>query len=218
MQLGFAPSVESMLRCNACFKPAQFDLLLDRKAGEDQFCFCVHLERTEAEMYGLKYYTATLRKSIVVPIELEKLDHVMRTVDWPMLVGGKTTAVDMESSSIQSAYEILEELNNAGPASDLLKYKYWIGTPLESMIQSLSALKSEWEISERFYFFDDVAVITFDDAMRFLGSKWMERQMSVKRKLLIKKTDAGKPGGGVAGGKLLGKIPRRVRRTLDKNL
>ena len=83
----------------------------------------------------------------------------------------------------------------------------------------MSNLKNEWEISERFYFFDENLVITFDDAVRFLSSRWIEKQMAARKKLLVKKTVADRSGGSVAGGKLLTKNPRRLnRRGTDKSI
>lgn len=218
MQLGFEPSVETMLRCNICFLPQAFDLLLTRQVGKDSFQFSVHLEKGDKDLYELRYYLATLRKNVVVPAELEIVSNAMQLVDWNLLVTGKGIPGLMDTATVQTAFEVLGKLQGAGAAADLLKYKYWTGTPLESMIQQLAILKNEWEIAERFYVFDENLVITFDDAVRFLSSRWMEKQMAARKKLLVKKTVADRTGGSVAGGKLLSKNPRRLnRRAIDKS-
>ncbi len=212
VQLGFEPSVETMLRCHICFLPAAFDLLISKQVLNDHFLFGVHIERDEKDLYALRYYQATLRKEVVVPTELEIVSRAMQLVDWHALVGGKQVPGKIDTSTIQTAFDVLGKLQEAGTAADILKYKYWVDTPLEPLIQQLPVLKNEWEISERFYFFDETAVITFDDAVRFLSSRWMEKQVVARRKLLVKKTVSPRSSSAVSGGKLLGKNPRRITR------
>jgi len=219
MQLGFEPSVETMLRCNICFQPTAFDLQLTKPVGKDSFHFNVHLERGDKDLYELRFYTATLRKDVVISAELETISNAMQLIDWNSLVNGKLIPGQMDIGTVQTAFDVLGKLQGAGAAADLLKYKYWMGTPLESMIQQLSNLKNDWEIAERFYFFDESLVITFDDAVRFLSSRWMEKQMAARKKLLVKKTVGDRSSGSVAGGKLLSKNPRRLnRRLIDKSI
>lgn len=218
IQLGFEPSVEILLRCNICFQPAGFELACNKQVGKDDFHFSVYLEKGEKDLYGLRHYTATLRKEVLVPEELETIDSDMQLVDWNSLVTGKRIPAQIDHATVQNAFEVLIKLNNAGTAADLLKYKYWVGSPLESMVQALASLKSEWEIAERFYFFDESLVITFNDAIRFLSSRWIEKQMAARKKLLVKKSAGERSGGSVTGGKLLIKNPRKLtRRRADKS-
>lgn len=210
MQLGFEPSVETLLRCNICFGPAAFEIVCLRRVGSDSFQFLVHVERGDRDLYELRHYTATLRKEVVVPVELETLDRSMQSVDWNLVVAGKSVAVALDNAAVQTAFDVLMELQGAGGSAEILKYKYWMGSALEPMIGQLASLKNEWEIAERFYFFDETAVITFDDAVRFLSSRWMEKQMVARKKLLVKKVVGDKSGGSAGGGsgKLLVKNPR----------
>ncbi len=217
MLLGFEPSVETLLRCNICFLSQAFDLLFTKKVGKDNFQFSVHLEKGEADLYELRYYTATLRRHVVVPAELETLSNAMQLVDWSSLLNGKVVPGQMDNACILTAFEILGKLQNAGTTSDVLKYKYWLGTPLESMILQLAELKNEWEITERFYFFDENLIITFNDAIRYLSSRWMEKQMVARKKLLVKKTVNERSSGSAANSKLLSKNPRKLnKRIIDK--
>ncbi len=217
MQLGFEPSVETMLRCNICFLSHAFDLLFNKQVGKDNFQFSVHIEKGEGDLYELRYYTATMRKNVVVPTDLESLSDAMQLVDWSSLLNGKVVPWQMDNASILTAFEILGKLQNAGIASDVLKYKYWLGTPLESMILHLADLKNEWEITERFYFFEEDLIITFDDAIRFLSSRWMVKQIVARKKMLVKKTVNEGSRGSSANGKLLSKNPRKLtKRIIDK--
>ncbi len=208
MKLGFESSVETLLRCNICFQPDAFELPHNKMIGKDCFVFSVHFEKKGKDLYEPSYYTATLRRDIIVPAELEAVNHSMQQVDWHSLVSGKQVTGNMDTVSVQTAFVVLEKLQSIGAAADLLRYKYWVGTALEPMILQLSVLKNQWEISERFYFFEETALISFDDAIRFLCSRWMEKQIAARKKLLVKKKDIGGAGGG-AGGKLLVKKPRR---------
>ncbi len=218
VQLGFEPSVETMLRCHLCFQPAGFDLSCSRVVGADQFGFVVHVEGVDHADYALLHYTATLRKGVIVPAELGSLSNAMEAIDWNGIVSGKQVAGNIGNESVQAAVEILEKLKAIGSLADILKFKYWVGTALEGMVPQLSALKAEWEIAERFYILDEAALITFDDAVRFLSSRWVEKQMLARKRLLVKKTEGTRSSGSVAGGKLLGKNPRRIaRRGPDKS-
>ena len=222
VQLGFEPSVETMLRCHMCFQPAGFDLSCSRVVGADLFLFSVRVEASERGEYSLRFYGATLRKSVALPAELELMGRSMHGIDWNGLVLGKTTLGSVTNDMAMGAFEVLEKLKGIGTNADLLKFKYWAGTSLEPMVPQLASLKAEWEISERFYFFDETLMITFDDAVRFLSSRWLEKQMAQKKKLLVKRTVAevgtGSHGGSVSGGKLLSRNPRRLtRRGPDKS-
>ncbi|NCI51296.1 hypothetical protein GWC95_15315 [Sediminibacterium roseum] len=211
VQLGFEPAVETVLRCNVCFGADAFDVFCSRVVGSDSFHFVVHAERAD-DQYALKYYSATLRKQVLVPTELAALDQSMGALDWRLLVSGKNEIVPLDSATIDRAHEVLVQLQETVDAADIVKYKYWSGTSLEPMVSQLATLKSEWEISERFHFYDETVLITFDDAVRFLSSRWMEKQMHARKKLLVKKSSGGGSGSGVAEGKLLTKNSRRIQK------
>ncbi len=211
--LGFAPSVDTMLRCQICFQPAQFELTDAKRVGDDQCHFVVHLQRNDAGVYAILYYTATLRKPVVVARGLAELDDAMAAVDWRLLAEGRTEGLEVPVTVTAGAGKIVSELSSHGMAADVLKYKYWTGTVLESLIGQISLMKSQWEISERFYFFDEAGVITFAEAIRFLGSRWMEKQLAMKRKLLVKNSEIENDPPPAAGPhKLLQKKKRRTLR------
>ncbi|MES2373474.1 MAG: hypothetical protein V4557_12890 [Bacteroidota bacterium] len=214
--LGFEPAVESCIRCNACFMVSSFELSMPKRIGNDRYHFSVHVERNEKEMYDARYYAAVLRKEIIVPAGLLSLDLSMGAIDWGIIADGKFRVMDISAASILKVADVLQQLNLLGPDADLLKFKYWSGTSLESSIEHLAVLKSEWEIAERFYLFDDGQVISFADAIRYLNSKWMEKQFVVKRKLLVKRERTDKTSAGAPVGKLLTKNPRRNSRRVDK--
>jgi len=212
MQLGFAASVEMELRCRICFSPAAFELVHVEVAGADVARFVVNLQKGERDLYDVVSYQAVLRKDVVVPAELFALDLRMGSINWKKLTGNNYVAI--EKADISEAFSLLKELERMGCDADVLKFKYWVDTPLEMMMANLSALKNRFEISERFYLFDAAHVISFQEAHRFLHSKWMEKQVVANKKLLLKKEEGAKGGG--TGGQLLKKNVRKPGKGLHK--
>ncbi len=212
ISLGFPASVESQLRCHLCFAPTQFELPWTMGVGEDQGVFSVRVERDERGVYALKYYHACLRKRVEVPEELAGLDQRMAAVDWEAVALGQQVATVFDEKTIQAA-AVVEALHELGLSADLLRYKYWQGTSLESLVLFPSQHKSIWEISERFYFFNEVDLISFSEAIRFLNSRWMERQLQVRKKMAERSSEAG---GGDSGRSLL--IKKKPRSAARKSL
>lgn len=213
ISLGFDPSVESQLLCHICFAPLQFEISTSSLQGEDLCLFSVRVERDEQCNYQLKYYTATLRKRVVVAAELEELDWRMETVDWAAVAMGRQVAKPIEAAILEEAADLVEALQAFGIAADLLRYKYWLGTALEPLIVFSSQHKSVWEISERFYFFNEIDLIPFSDAIRFLNSRWMERQLQLRKKLVERSSEAAV---GDSGRSLL--LKKKPRTSAKKNL
>lgn len=213
ISLGFDPSVESQLRCHLCFKPTQFELSTSLFSGDDVCLFAVRVERGEHGEYQLRYYTASLRKRVEVPAEVAELDRRMAAVDWATVSMGRQVAKPIEAAVVEEAADLVEALQAFGIAADLLRYKYWFGTALEPLIEFSSQHKSIWEISERFYFFNEVDLIPFSDAIRFLNSRWMERQLQLRKKLVERSSEAA---GGDSGRSLL--LKKKPRTSAKKNL
>jgi RNA polymerase-interacting CarD/CdnL/TRCF family regulator len=55
-------------------------------------------------------------------------------------------------------------------------------TPFMFLIPNAAALKNQYEISQRFYFFQDEEQISLDEAYRFLSHRWREKQLNAKKK------------------------------------
>jgi hypothetical protein len=197
LQLGFDASIETELRCRICFSPAGFELIRKINSGSDVSRFAVQLENGERDMYRLIFYQASLRKEIVVPVELTELDEKMLAINWLGLAGSQFNSLD--KTSVGQAYNLLKQLETLGAAGDVLKFKHWVDTPLENLLPNLAALKSRYEISDRFYLLDVANLIPFSEANRFLYSKWLERQMVASKKLLVKKTESPQSAGVASG-------------------
>lgn len=214
MQLGFAASIEMELRCRICFAPSSFELVHTEITGADLARFIVRIERGEKDLYSLLYFQAALRKEISVPAELITMDQKMSGVNWRALAGNEFGQIDL--ATVARAFELLKELKGIGDYADVLKFKHWVDTPLEMLMPNLSGLKNRYEINERFYLFDDVHVISFAEAGRFLRAKWMERQVMTNKKLLIREHKSEKSASGGNGKLLLKKTRRSESRGLIK--
>ena len=55
-------------------------------------------------------------------------------------------------------------------------------TSLVFLTPNISALRNQYEISQRFYFFQDEEQISLDEAYRFLSHRWREKQLNAKKK------------------------------------
>jgi hypothetical protein len=213
LTLGCDPSIETQLRCQLCFSSTPFDLTSHRSSAEDRYSFMVRMERGSDGVYQLKYYTAVLRKNIDMPRDLFELDKRMGKIDWMAIAKGRHEPVAVSAAMIQTGSELVNELQVLGGTADVLKYKYWQGTPLEKLVVNIGQHRTAWEISERFYFFNDLDVISFADATRFLNSRWMERHLHARKKLLEKNNEEKTSG---AGKDLL--LKKRPGRTAKNNL
>ena len=54
------------------------------------------------------------------------------------------------------------------------------------LIPNIGALKNQYEISQRYYFFQDEEQISLDEAYRFLSHRWREKLLNAKRKNIEK--------------------------------
>jgi hypothetical protein len=211
--LGFPSTVVTQLKCHICFAPRQFDLCKQVSTGTDQCLFSVRFEKEANEQYQMKYYIATLRRPVVVPQELTDIDRKMAAIDWGLISDGRLGAKQQLIEKIEEATALFRQLQELGPGADLLRYKYWLGTDLENLILFPPQHKASWEISERFYFFSEMDQISFSEAIRFLNSRWMERQLQSRKKMEERSLEA--EGGDNGRGLLLKKKSRNGSR---KNL
>ena len=76
----------------------------------------------------------------------------------------------------------MASLEEGKEIANRLKIKHWCDTPLEELFSDLRSLRTRFEISQRFYFFDRQGGISVEEAYRFLNNRWMEKQLQAKRK------------------------------------
>ncbi len=165
--MGFENGLERALRAKACFLPLHFEVFHKLDRAGDTCSFHLYFKE-DAGMYKCLYYDACYRKEIAFddPV-VASLDSRMKTIDW---------AADFDDIEA-----IMHDLKMVDPqTANLLLFKYWAGSPLESNLVSIAALRSQYEISQRFYVIEGSVPISVDEAFRFLQSRWMEKQARKK--------------------------------------
>lgn len=209
VQLGFGESVGARLAAYCCFEPASFEISHRIEESEMSCLFQVHCTKGELGLYDALYFTATLRKPPPVPPGGERLDVEMQAIDWAGIFNAREGNKDLPDLMVQAekAAVLLSSLKSIDD-SGVIRFRHWAGTPLENMLPNASAIRTQHEISQRFYLMPDQPPISFPEALRFMQSRWMERKIVADRKLLVKNKD--KQGG--ASGKLLTKRVRPNRK------
>lgn len=183
--LGFSKGISSQLLKHACLLPDQFTVTELMMQSGDTLRYDIRFQKTEGS-YHLKFYDASLRKELSIPEELEALDDKMSAINWQALFGTDAKGawkIDDDTShkiaaNIATIIVELEKLES--DVAMKLKVKHWGDVSGDSF--NISILRSKFEITQRFYFFDDQGCISAADAYRFLQNRWMEKQMLVNRR------------------------------------
>jgi len=173
--LGFEDGLEMELRGNICFTPDRFDIRHREAAEPDALDLLLHFEKDPAGGYTCTYYEALLRKQIQVT-GAKALEDKMNAIQWMLPPSRIWREIDAVVSELQKLSETDER------TASLLKARFWLNTPAEKWIPNLSAIKSQFEISQRFYFFEGEIPITIQEAFRFLAMRWLEKQHTARKK------------------------------------
>ncbi len=213
--LGFEDTIASQLLKNISFKPPNFIIHQRMVKGRHVVNFHLAFEKNgDSNSYFPLYYDAVFRKEIEIPniningIEVKELDKRMAEINWTSAFGfhehkklqleDKTSWSEEEKvENIVTDLQSLESAEEGRQAADCLKMKFWCDSPVQEMIGNLSSLRSKFEISQRFYFFEGQSGISVEEAYRFLHNRWMEKQLLAKRKH-IEILDMEEPSNGSA--------------------
>lgn len=218
---GFEEAIGRKLLQHVCFKPADFVLTERLTKGKDILTCSISFER-KGEEYVCTYYDAAFFKAIEVPeltingINLRDLDKAMAAIDWLNIsVAGKFDLEDESSWQREQQIEkIVTELFRLSATdegryhADSLKARYWQDVPAISI--NLPAIRSKFEVSQRFYFFDGQG-ISIDEAYRFLLNRWLEKKLHRKKKQAGDSADAADDTGSATGDKSLLQKKRKRR-------
>ncbi len=175
--LGFGASVGQKILQHVSFRQSCFTIQYRVIKGKDVIRF--HFFFQKNEKYALLYYDAVLRKEIEIPvvvinsIDVNELDKRMN-IDWSI------SETDPEKTEkIVSDLQTLSSTADGKEIADRLQIKNWTDAPVQQFITLPP--RSRFEISQRFYFFNNEADISLEEAYRFLNNRWMEKAMQEKK-------------------------------------
>lgn len=228
--LGFDANVEQAIRAQICFQPDRFEIR-DCKIRETESCFVTvsFIKEAGTQKYDCPYYDIALRKAIMIKedlvegVDVHRLDQEMGGINWVQIYTGRTSLLSVSQPSvveITTVAEIVGQLKLLSTSvkgkmiADRLRFKYWADTALEIMIPNIGSIRSQYEISQRFYFFEEEKPISIEEGFRFLTSRWLEKQALLRKKLfekVVTEENVVEPGNGRVGNGLLSK-----RKTLKK--
>lgn len=209
--LGCGLTIRAKLAAFACFGPDSFEVAHSMILLEGECHFIIHCIRGDQGLYDAIYYTAVLKRRPEVPVGMEELDQSLGSVNWAGLIASRVEPVNGSEVDAVKASEIVRRLNETDPGG-ALRFRHWAGTALETSIPNISALKWQHELSQRFYLVPDQPPIRFEEACRFLQSRWMEKRINADRKLLVKNDRTESANSGAKGGKLLTKRTKANRK------
>ena len=209
--LGCGPAIRQRLAAFACFGPTAFEIV-HTTALTDGVCeFFIHCSKGDQGLYDALFYTAILKRQPAVPVGMDVLDQSLGAVNWERLLAAREHSVEGSDVDAVKAADLISQLHEVDTGG-ILRFRYWAGTALENSVPNLAALKSQHELSQRFYLVPDQPPIRFDEAQRFLQSRWMEKRINADRKLLVKNDRAESATTGAKGGKLLTKRTKANRK------
>lgn len=194
-KVGLKESVGQQLLQHICFKPSEFSIMA-RINKEKDLLFCVISFQRNGGEYACNYYDVSLMKNLEIPdrliqsVNIKDLDARMSHIDWfvsrksvkPLILEDESTWE--EEKNIERIVTDLAQLSSNEDGSyfaEYLKVKHWSGCSTNSLVGNLNALRSRFEISQRFYFIEGQN-ISVEEGYRFLLNRWMEKQQSLKRK------------------------------------
>lgn len=198
--LGFAKDLGNKLCRNICFRKPEFAIKERLTIGSDNVNFNLVFQcKSEKHEYACIYYDATLRKeinitsSVINGVNTKELEKQMQDINWGIDYENKIEKefhsgekeTWLREEKINKVVMQLHSLSSAAEGEDIadcLRFKFWCDTPAQEMIRNINALKSRYEISQRFYFFDNGSCISAEEAHRFLNNRWMEKSLQLKKK------------------------------------
>lgn len=189
---GFEESIGQRLLQRICFKPADF-ILTERLVKRNDVLTCSVFFERKGEEYSCNYYDAAFLKAMELPdlnfqaISIRELDKRMSAIDWTLKDTTTELSLNDESTwerekQIEKVVTGLLRLSSVEEGryyADSLKVKYWSG--ISAVNENLHTIRSKFEVSQRFYFFDGQG-ISIEEAYRFLLNRWLEKKLHGRKK------------------------------------
>lgn len=180
VSLGFEENLDGKLLLATCFPETGCDLIFSGSSGEDVCQFLVHLENINSVL-TLTHYTAVLRKGFLLESAGSSFAERMEKINWSLIAAARITQhISINPEELKEAKNLVLQLDKM-PEQATIKYKFWRGIALESMVPGIADYKRKYELSQRFYVSKEHTPIKADEAMRFLQNQWLEKQMQQRR-------------------------------------
>lgn len=209
--LGCEPTIRQRLAAFACFGSTTFEIGHTTVLLDGICKFIIHCAKGDQGLYDALFYTAVLKRRPSVPVGMEGLDQSLGEINWERLIEAREHPAEGSDNDAVKAAELIRQLHEVD-AGGVLRFRHWAGTALENAVPNIAVLKSQHELSQRFYLVADQPPIRFDEAQRFLQSRWMEKRINADRKLLVKNDRTESANTGAKGGKLLTKRTKANRK------
>ncbi|TKK71449.1 hypothetical protein FC093_00005 [Ilyomonas limi] len=202
--LGFPVATNRTLFFNVCLGQKSFVIGEHMRFGRDTVNYQIYFkEDTASKRLTCSYYDTTLRKAVAVSssivngIDVMDLEKRMGEIDWKLpvdhyslneldIADKNTWKQEAAVEAVTRDLEVLGSTAEGAGLANMLKYKFWTDLTLQGIIPELPALKSRYELSQRFYIINGDG-ITASEAYRFLNNRWTERSIHANNRLLRKK-------------------------------
>lgn len=180
VSLGFEENLDGKLLLATCFPEAGCDLIFSGSSGEDVCQFLVHLENINSILTPT-HYTAVLRKGFLLETAAARFSERMEKINWPQIAAARTAYhLFINLEQLKEAKDLVMQLDKM-PEHASIKYKFWRGTALESLVPGIADYKKKYELSQCFYVSKEHPPIKAEEAIRFLQNQWLEKQVQQSR-------------------------------------
>ena len=223
---GFDHDLAKKLLQQICFRPASF-VLSERFTKEGGWLTCNIYFEKEEDLYTCRYYDASFLKALEIPelvihsVNVKELDQQMDDIRWEMgesdldfdPVNEGTWQTELQ---IENAITELLKLTVSPDGkyfADYLKLKHWSGVDKLAAANNLNSIRSKFEVSQRFYFFDGKG-ISVEESYRFLLNRWMEKKLNERAKRKSENGGHAVEGSGRENDKRL--LPKKRKGNVKK--
>lgn len=230
-ELGFG-NLSSQLLKRICLKPKSFSLVTAIEKDSTKANFCLFIVKDDAsDGYILKYFEGVLQSDQIQPektvnsVDVAALTKRMATINWRDVFDmdskkvwdatDKTTwANEQIVESIITELETLDTTSEGKGIADALRLKFWSALNHSIPFENIGVRRNKAQIIQRFYFFENHAPITANEAIRFLQNRQMEKMIVAQSKAkepndALKEENESNSGGGLL------KKKRRGRKSKD---
>lgn len=191
-EAGFPGELEWAVQVHLCFSPSRFSIPFEQYRGTDRLRYQIWIAQSEQEnTYVPLFYDACLIRPLDLKVDNDcaemvvSLNQQMQLINWGGLLEKAREATVGDLSELNTVQQVVARILELQASSEgahyahLLKMRYWGRTPFEAYTNCSNQVRSEYEVCQRFHFFEDGGGITLEEAYRFLLHRWREKQVQL---------------------------------------